>query len=51
MYNNSYGSTPNQAMDDAKPKRARLDYFPYVVVKIHGSWVEFQKYLKQQEGE
>ena len=37
-------------VDDAKPKCAGLDYWPYVGVKVHGSWAEFQKYLRQQEG-
>ena len=38
-------------VDDVKPKRVGLYYWPYVVVKVHGSWVEFHKYLKQQEDE
>ncbi|TXG55799.1 hypothetical protein EZV62_017112 [Acer yangbiense] len=38
-------------VDDAKLKRAGLDYWPYVVVKVHGSWAEFRDYYKQQEGE
>ncbi|CAN6453674.1 unnamed protein product [Victoria cruziana] len=38
-------------IDDAKLKRAGLDYWPYVVVKVHNSWVDFQDYFKQQEGE
>eukprot|EP01018_Ginkgo_biloba_P032899 Gb_28855 [translate_table: standard] len=38
-------------IDDTKLKRAGLDYWPYVVVKIHSSWVEFMDYFKQQEGE
>ncbi|OVA07863.1 tRNA/rRNA methyltransferase [Macleaya cordata] len=37
-------------VDDAKLKRAGLDYWPYVVVKIHGSWAEFRNYFRQQEG-
>lgn len=38
-------------VDDAKLKRAGLDYWPYVVVKVHDSWAEFRKYFRQQEGE
>ncbi|XP_031488758.1 uncharacterized protein LOC116256516 [Nymphaea colorata] len=38
-------------IDDAKLKRAGLDYWPYVIVKVHRSWAEFQGYFKQQEGE
>ncbi|XP_048442356.1 putative tRNA (cytidine(34)-2'-O)-methyltransferase [Pyrus x bretschneideri] len=38
-------------IDDAKLKRAGLDYWPYVVVKVHSSWAEFQDYFRQQEGE
>ncbi|KAK4841527.1 hypothetical protein QYF36_005894 [Acer negundo] len=38
-------------VDDAKLKRAGLDYWPYVVVKVHGSWAEFRDYYMQQEGE
>ncbi|KAJ4898061.1 AGAMOUS-like 26 [Raphanus sativus] len=38
-------------VDDAKVKRAGLDYWPYVVVKAHSSWAEFQEYFRQQEGE
>ncbi|KAJ9685787.1 hypothetical protein PVL29_017728 [Vitis rotundifolia] len=38
-------------VDDAKLKRAGLDYWPYVVVKVHGSWAEFREYFRQQEGE
>ncbi|RZC83113.1 hypothetical protein C5167_045901 [Papaver somniferum] len=37
-------------IDDAKLKRAGLDYWPYVVVKIHTSWAEFRNYYRQQEG-
>ncbi|GMI75754.1 hypothetical protein HRI_001244700 [Hibiscus trionum] len=37
-------------VDDTKLKRAGLDYWPYVVVRIHNSWAEFQNYFKQQEG-
>ncbi|KAF6158624.1 hypothetical protein GIB67_040138 [Kingdonia uniflora] len=36
---------------DAKLKRAGLDYWPYVVVKIHSSWAEFMEYFRQQDGE
>ncbi|EXB40711.1 Putative tRNA (cytidine(34)-2'-O)-methyltransferase [Morus notabilis] len=38
-------------VDDAKLKRAGLDYWPYVVVKVHSSWAEFKHYFNQQEGE
>lgn len=38
-------------VDDAKLKRAGLDYWPYVVVKVHGSWTEFREYFMKQEGE
>lgn len=38
-------------VDDAKLKRAGLDYWPYVVVKVHDSWMEFQEYFRQQDGE
>ncbi|KAF5752675.1 hypothetical protein HS088_TW01G00591 [Tripterygium wilfordii] len=38
-------------VDDTKLKRAGLDYWPYVVVKVHNSWAEFQDYFRQQEGE
>ncbi|KAL5549780.1 hypothetical protein UlMin_005011 [Ulmus minor] len=38
-------------VDDAKLKRAGLDYWPYVVVKVHNSWEEFKSYFVQQKGE
>ncbi|KAL9421006.1 hypothetical protein AB3S75_038551 [Citrus x aurantiifolia] len=38
-------------VDDTKLKRAGLDYWPYVVVKVHSSWAEFRDYFRQQEGE
>ncbi|XP_057850546.2 uncharacterized protein LOC131061062 isoform X2 [Cryptomeria japonica] len=38
-------------IDDTKLKRAGLDYWPYVVVKVHSSWHEFIDYFKKQEGE
>ncbi|KAK1272959.1 hypothetical protein QJS04_geneDACA019020 [Acorus gramineus] len=38
-------------VDDAKLKRAGLDYWPYVVVKIHSSWMDFREYFMQQEGD
>lgn len=38
-------------VDDAKLKRAGLDYWPYVVVKVHPSWADFQDYFSRQEGE
>ncbi|KAL9321869.1 hypothetical protein ACSQ67_009922 [Phaseolus vulgaris] len=38
-------------VDDTKLKRAGLDYWPYVVVKVHDSWGDFRDYFRQQEGE
>lgn len=38
-------------VDDTKLKRAGLDYWPYVVVKVHSSWEEFREYFRQQKGE
>lgn len=38
-------------IDDTKLKRAGLDYWPYVVVKVHGSWAEFKDFFRQQAGE
>ncbi|KAK4285524.1 hypothetical protein QN277_002213 [Acacia crassicarpa] len=38
-------------VDDKKLKRAGLDYWPYVVVKVHDSWEDFREYFRQQEGE
>ncbi|KAG8363580.1 hypothetical protein BUALT_Bualt19G0037200 [Buddleja alternifolia] len=38
-------------IDDAKLKRAGLDYWPYVVVKVHGSWSQFREYFSKQGGE
>nr|URM60672.1 AGAMOUS-like 26 protein [Gymnema sylvestre] len=38
-------------VDDTKLKRAGLDYWPYVVVKVHGSWAEFREYFRKQAGE
>ncbi|VVB06740.1 unnamed protein product [Arabis nemorensis] len=38
-------------VDDARVKRAGLDYWPFVVVKAHSSWAEFREYFRQQEGE
>ncbi|KAL8262453.1 hypothetical protein R6Q59_023802 [Mikania micrantha] len=38
-------------IDDTKLKRAGLDYWPYVVVKVHSSWADFRDYFKQQNGE
>ncbi|GAY36959.1 hypothetical protein CUMW_025620 [Citrus unshiu] len=38
-------------VDDTKLKRAGLDYWPYVVVKVHSTWAEFRDYFRQQEGE
>ncbi|XP_039854606.1 tRNA (cytidine(34)-2'-O)-methyltransferase-like isoform X2 [Panicum virgatum] len=38
-------------LDDTKLKRAGLDYWPYVVVKIHDSWDDFRDYFIKQEGE
>ncbi|CAK9154891.1 unnamed protein product [Ilex paraguariensis] len=36
---------------DTKLKRAGLDYWPYVVVKVHRSWAEFRDFFRQQEGD
>ncbi|CAL9104097.1 unnamed protein product, partial [Musa textilis] len=38
-------------IEDSKLKRAGLDYWPYVVVKVHTSWAEFREYFRQQDGE
>uniref|UniRef100_A0A7N0ZSE3 tRNA/rRNA methyltransferase SpoU type domain-containing protein n=1 Tax=Kalanchoe fedtschenkoi TaxID=63787 RepID=A0A7N0ZSE3_KALFE len=38
-------------VDSTKLKRAGLDYWPFVVVKVHNSWAEFREYFQQQEGE
>ncbi|CAK9868732.1 unnamed protein product [Sphagnum jensenii] len=38
-------------IDNSKLKRAGLDYWPYVVVKVHSSWTDFFAYFQQQEGE
>ncbi|XP_074568720.1 uncharacterized protein LOC141825235 [Curcuma longa] len=38
-------------IEDSKLKRAGLDYWPYVIVKVHNSWSEFHDYFKQQDGE
>ncbi|KAK1413333.1 hypothetical protein QVD17_35105 [Tagetes erecta] len=38
-------------IDDTKLKRAGLDYWPYVVVKVHSSWADFRDYFKKQNGE
>ncbi|XP_038898778.1 putative tRNA (cytidine(34)-2'-O)-methyltransferase isoform X2 [Benincasa hispida] len=38
-------------VDDTKLKRAGLDYWPYVVVKIHHTWADFRDYFMKQEGE
>ncbi|KAF7835997.1 putative tRNA (cytidine(34)-2'-O)-methyltransferase [Senna tora] len=38
-------------VDNNKLKRAGLDYWPYVVVKVHDSWAEFCEYFRQQEGQ
>eukprot|EP00873_Tetraselmis_striata_P043233 jgi/Tetstr1/463497/TSEL_000746.t1 len=32
-------------IDDKKLKRAGLDYWPYVVVKVHSSWKDFYAYF------
>ncbi|TVU01079.1 hypothetical protein EJB05_48379, partial [Eragrostis curvula] len=36
-------------VDDTKLKRAGLDYWPYVVVKIHDSWDDFRDYFLKQD--
>ncbi|GMH04434.1 hypothetical protein Nepgr_006273 [Nepenthes gracilis] len=38
-------------VDDTKLKRAGLDYWPYVVVKVHRSWAEFREYFLHQDGD
>ncbi|KAG0623517.1 hypothetical protein M758_3G180000 [Ceratodon purpureus] len=38
-------------IEDSKLKRAGLDYWPYVVVKVHKSWNDFFTYFQEQEGE
>ncbi|KAJ8470238.1 hypothetical protein OPV22_024581 [Ensete ventricosum] len=38
-------------IENSKLKRAGLDYWPYVVVKVHTSWAEFREYFRQQDGE
>ncbi|KQJ98911.1 hypothetical protein BRADI_3g39920v3 [Brachypodium distachyon] len=38
-------------VDDTKLKRAGLDYWPYVVVKVHDSWDEFREYFMKQDGD
>eukprot|EP00854_Cymbomonas_tetramitiformis_P013478 gene13479-15928_t len=38
-------------IDDKAVKRAGLDYWPYVFVKLHETWDDFYEYFKQQEGE
>ncbi|OIT08332.1 PREDICTED: uncharacterized protein LOC109228736 isoform X1 [Nicotiana attenuata] len=38
-------------IDNSKLKRAGLDYWPYVVVKVHRSWDEFREYFRGQAGE
>ncbi|GAB2216641.1 hypothetical protein Droror1_Dr00024417 [Drosera rotundifolia] len=38
-------------INDTKLKRAGLDYWPCVVVKVHKSWAEFREYFLNQDGE
>ncbi|KAG6555925.1 hypothetical protein Mapa_002567 [Marchantia paleacea] len=38
-------------INSAKLKRAGLDYWPYVVVKVHSNWTEFLAYFQEQKGE
>ncbi|KAK9677156.1 hypothetical protein RND81_11G124300 [Saponaria officinalis] len=38
-------------IDDTKLKRAGLDYWPYVVVKVHPSWTDFRDYFLLQDGD
>ncbi|XP_047320818.1 putative tRNA (cytidine(34)-2'-O)-methyltransferase [Impatiens glandulifera] len=38
-------------VDSTKLKRAGLDYWPYVVVKVHNSWADFRNYFIHQEGD
>lgn len=37
-------------LDDNKLKRAGLDYWPYVCVKVHKSWEAFIEFFTQLEG-
>ncbi|EFJ15783.1 hypothetical protein SELMODRAFT_67834, partial [Selaginella moellendorffii] len=39
------------SIEDSKLKRAGLDYWKYIVVKVHESWPHFLDYFRQQEGE
>ncbi|RAL53911.1 hypothetical protein DM860_004382 [Cuscuta australis] len=39
------------SIDDAKLKRAGLDYWPCVVVRVHKSWSEFLDYFSRQTEE
>ncbi|KAK4771700.1 hypothetical protein SAY87_032232 [Trapa incisa] len=38
-------------VDDSKLKRAGLDYWPYVVIKVHNSWEDFRGYFMKQGGQ
>ncbi|XP_074275959.1 uncharacterized protein LOC141599750 [Silene latifolia] len=38
-------------IDHTKLKRAGLDYWPYVVVKVHPSWTHFRDYFLLQDGD
>eukprot|EP00271_Cylindrocystis_brebissonii_P005193 TRINITY_DN1714_c0_g1_i3.p1 TRINITY_DN1714_c0_g1~~TRINITY_DN1714_c0_g1_i3.p1 ORF type:complete len:295 (-),score=42.48 TRINITY_DN1714_c0_g1_i3:174-1058(-) len=37
-------------ISDTKLKRAGLDYWPFVVVKVHRSWEDFHAYFLEQAG-
>ncbi|KAH9605577.1 hypothetical protein KSS87_022639 [Heliosperma pusillum] len=39
------------AIDHTKLKRAGLDYWPYVVVKVHPSWTHFRDFFLLQDGD
>lgn len=38
-------------VEDSKLRRAGLDYWPFVVVRVHKSWDDFFTYFQEQEGE
>ncbi|XP_062196442.1 uncharacterized protein LOC133899475 [Phragmites australis] len=46
-----WGKPLGYKVGDTKLKRAGLDYWPYVVIKIHDSWDDFRDYCMKQEGE
>ncbi|CAL8471777.1 g11319 [Coccomyxa elongata] len=38
-------------IDNSRLKRAGLDYWPYVTVKIHNSWQDFNSFWSEQQGQ